>query len=81
MYVGHMSIQVAASEFKAKCLALLDQVAETGETIVVTKRGKPVARVVPPEPPVSLKGSVTFHVSDEELMQPVYDGPWDAEIE
>lgn len=38
---------IAAGEFKAKCLALLDEVAETGEELVVTKRGKPVARVAP----------------------------------
>ena len=40
---------VPAGEFKAKCLALLDEVAKTGETLVVTKRGKPVARILPPE--------------------------------
>jgi prevent-host-death family protein len=33
------------SEFKAKCLAMLDEVASTGEVIVVTKRGRAVARV------------------------------------
>jgi prevent-host-death family protein len=38
---------VGAAEFKAHCLALLDEVAETGEPIVVTKRGRPVARIVP----------------------------------
>ena len=38
---------IAAGEFKAKCLALLDEVAETGEELVVTKRGKPIARVAP----------------------------------
>jgi prevent-host-death family protein len=38
---------IPAGEFKAKCLALLDEVAATGEELVVTKRGKPVARVVP----------------------------------
>lgn len=37
--------EVKASEFKAKCLKLLDEVAATGEPIVVTKHGKPVARV------------------------------------
>ncbi len=40
-----------ASEFKAKCLALMDQVAKTGETIVVTKNGKPVAELRPHRPP------------------------------
>lgn len=38
---------IQASEFKAKCLALMDQVARTGETIVVTKNGKPVAELRP----------------------------------
>jgi prevent-host-death family protein len=75
-----MTITVPAGEFKAKCLKLLDEVAETGETIVVTKRGKPVARLGPLEPPPSLKGSVTFLVSDEELIKPVLD-PLDAETE
>jgi len=59
---------VPASEFKAKCLALLDEVAQTRETLVVTKRGKPVAHVVPVEEPRSLIGSVTYHISDEELV-------------
>ena len=39
---------VTASEFKAKCLALFDRVRDRGETIVITKRGKVVARVLPP---------------------------------
>lgn len=80
MYICYMPITVAASEFKAKCLKLLDEVAETGETIVVTKRGKPVARIGPMEPPPSLKGSVTYLVSDEELIKPLPER-WDAETE
>ena len=36
-----------ASEFKAKCLKLMDEVAETGEEIVITKNGKPVSRLAP----------------------------------
>jgi prevent-host-death family protein len=39
---------IGAGAFKTQCLALLDQVQETGEPILVTKRGIPVARVVPP---------------------------------
>jgi prevent-host-death family protein len=38
---------VSATDFKATCLRVLDTVAETRQGIVVTKRGKPVARVVP----------------------------------
>lgn len=71
---------IPAARFKAQCLRLLDEVAETGETIVVTKRGTPVAKVEPLEKPRSLRGSVTFHVSDEELMEPILE-PWDVERE
>jgi prevent-host-death family protein len=39
---------IQASEFKAKCLALMDQVASTGEGILITKNGKPVAELRPP---------------------------------
>jgi prevent-host-death family protein len=66
---------VPAGRFKAECLALLDDVARTGEEIVVTKRGRPIARVVAIEAPSQLKGSVTFHVSDEELVAPI-DADW-----
>jgi prevent-host-death family protein len=69
---------IPAGRFKAQCLALLDEVAATGETIVVTKRGKPVAKIEPLEPPKSLEGSVTYLVSDEELIAPI-DVEWDAE--
>jgi prevent-host-death family protein len=44
-----MKRQIAAGEFKAKCLALLDDVQQKREEIIVTKRGKPVARLVPIE--------------------------------
>jgi prevent-host-death family protein len=42
---------VKASEFKAKCLALLDEVERTGNGLVITKKGKPVADVVPHRTP------------------------------
>jgi prevent-host-death family protein len=71
---------VPAARFKAQCLKLLDDVAKTGETIVVTKRGKPVARLTPIEEPRSLKGSVVYLVSDEELIAPI-DEVWNAEVE
>ena len=38
---------IKASEFKAKCLQLMDEVATSGQEIVVTKRGRPVSRVIP----------------------------------
>jgi prevent-host-death family protein len=39
-------MRLSASEFKAKCLALLDQVGAGGEPVTVTKRGKVVARLI-----------------------------------
>lgn len=51
---------VKVSEFKAKCLKLLTEVSETGEELVVTKRGKALARVVPERAvkPSTLQGSM-----------------------
>jgi prevent-host-death family protein len=42
---------IKASEFKAKCLALIDEVASTGDAIIVTKNGKPLVELVPHQPP------------------------------
>lgn len=63
---------VGATEFKAHCLALLDRVAETGESIVVTKRGRPVARIVPARETrrASLKGSVVVR---GDIVAPILD--------
>jgi prevent-host-death family protein len=68
--------QLPAGEFKAKCLAVLDEVQRTGRSIVVTKRGRPVAQVVPlaGAPSRSLQGSL-LHETD--LLSPI-DVEWDA---
>lgn len=42
---------IPATEFKAKCLALLDEVQQEGGSITVTKRGRPVATVMPAKKP------------------------------
>jgi len=59
---------IAAGEFKAKCLALLDEVARTGQTLVVTKRGRPVAEVVPIQEASPLEGSI---VKETDLVSPI----------
>jgi prevent-host-death family protein len=66
--------QVAAAKFKATCLRLMEQVAETGEPIQVTKRGKPLVVITPPRPakrPASIFGScrhlINYLAPDEEL--------------
>lgn len=55
------SAALAAGEFKATCLSLMDEVAATGREIVITKRGKPVAKLVPyraPKPVKSILGAL-----------------------
>ncbi len=42
---------ISASEFKATCLALMDEVAATGERVLVTKHGRPIAELGPHRPP------------------------------
>jgi prevent-host-death family protein len=42
--------EIAISEFKAKCLALLEQVRKTKQPIQITRFGEPVAQIVPPTP-------------------------------
>ena len=57
--------QINASDFKARCLAILDHVSETGAHIVILKRGKPVAELGPVtgtgagHPQTELEGTVT----------------------
>jgi prevent-host-death family protein len=40
-------MEVSATSFKARCLELMDRVAELGKEVVITKRGRPVARLLP----------------------------------
>ena len=44
-----MMKKMAAGEFKARCLEVMDQVKSTRASVVITKRGKPVAKLVPVE--------------------------------
>lgn len=44
---GETQMQLPAGQFKAKCLKLMDEVQEHGEEIVITKFGKPVAKLIP----------------------------------
>ena len=46
---------IAISKFKATCLAVLEGVSRTGEPVLVTKRGQPIAEIVPASRPVGGK--------------------------
>lgn len=75
-----MKKTMKASEFKAKCLQVMDEVAETGEGVMITKNGKPVAELVPAkhfEKPLfgSLRGWITV---TGDIISPI-DEEWDAE--
>ena len=71
------------SKFKATCLAVLRCVRVTGQTVRITRRGEPIADVVPPGPPkrwlgamsnrTRIRGDIT--VPSSELV------PWDVEEE
>ena len=48
-YNDHVK-SIGVTEFKAHCLQLIDEVSRTGNGLILTKRGKPMARVLPPDP-------------------------------
>ena len=74
-----MSRTMTAAEFKAKCLQAMDHVAKTGEPIVVTKRGKPVAQLAPiVRKPKTLRGFLKGHIaSGKDIISPI-DVKWNA---
>lgn len=72
--------EIAAGEFKAHCLKLMDEVRARRTSVTITKRGKPVAKLVPAtdEPPPLfgfLKGSVTVK---GDIIEPI-DVTWEAD--
>ena len=71
--------EIPVSRFKAQCLAWVDEVTETHTPIVITKRGKPVVKLVPLDDaaPPSLLGSVSYAAEDD-LLVPVEDS-WEAD--
>ena len=74
-----MNKSIKASEFKAKCLSLLDEVEESGQRLVITKNGKPVADLVPhqkakPSPLGLLKDQIEI---TGDIISPI-DVEWEA---
>lgn len=78
--------EIPAGEFKAKCLKLMDEVQATGAELVITKRGKPVAKLVPAAREAAttslvealgcMKGSITI-LGD--IVSPVLEDDWEEE--
>ena len=79
---------ISVSEFRANCPALLDTVRDTGQEIIVTKHGQPVAAVGPvrASPPDTLAGMATdiihlppdFDIDEVELFDPDWLEQWSA---
>jgi prevent-host-death family protein len=69
---------IGAGEFKARCLQLIDEVAERRQPLIITKRGQPLAKLVPIETMPSLFGAMAGSVTHEEDIVSPLDVQWDA---
>jgi prevent-host-death family protein len=74
--------EISISEFKAKCLALLERVRRTKQPILVTRFGKPIAEVVPPSPatPGTWLGSMAdvIEIVGDIVSPVIEEGDWEA---
>ena len=77
-YRGVEETRIQASVFKARCLALLDEVEAAHRTFVVTKNGRPVAKLVPLAAPAPTLGTVTLLADDDEQYFST-GSEWDAD--
>jgi prevent-host-death family protein len=78
IYEVYVMESMCASKFKATCLAVLDEVARQKTRIIITKRGKPIAEVIPYEletERLPLKDTVTFM---GDLVSPVAGEDWEV---
>jgi prevent-host-death family protein len=74
---------VAAADFKANCLRLMDEVARQRRPIIITKRGKPVAKLVPvDEEPIDLFGYMAGSAKIcGDIIGPIEDLEWTGDAE
>jgi len=74
-----MTHQISASQFKARCLGLMDDVAASGEVLVITKNGQPVAELHPARTPrrASPFGLHPATRLTGDVLAPLEE-PWDA---
>jgi len=70
---------LSITDFKARALQVLGQVAETKEPVLVTKRGKPLAEVVPYSTPDPVPGKLSEAlVFEKDIVSPLGEDIWDA---
>ena len=77
--MSQQSQSIGAGDFKATCLKLLDEVASTRQPVIITKHGRPVAKLVPMPPAATLFGALEGSVLHEEDIVSPLDTPWDAQ--
>ena len=65
---------IAISKFKAKCLAIVDKVNRTQQPVVITRRGKPIAELVPIRREWLASMKDTFEIVGD-ITAPVFDAP------
>jgi prevent-host-death family protein len=81
--MAEKSTQIPASQFKANCLRLMDQVARQRTSIVITKRGKPIAKLVPiSDEPIDIFGRMkgTIRIVGD-IVGPIDDLEWTGDAE
>jgi prevent-host-death family protein len=70
------------SKFKATCLAVIDRVKRTGEPLLITKRGEPVAQLVPPPPAVPKKSTFGCMAGTArilgDIVEPLGEDDWEV---
>jgi prevent-host-death family protein len=74
---------IAISKFKATCLAVLEKVRQTGQPVMVTKRGEPVAEIVPASRPADGKRRLGMFVESGRILgdivaPAVEEGEWES---
>lgn len=75
--------QIGAGDFKAKCLHLLDEVAQSRTPLVITKRGRPIAKLVPVDDgPADIYGCMAGTVRIlGDIVSPLDDLEWSGDAE
>jgi prevent-host-death family protein len=78
-----MTRHIGAAEFKANCLRLMDEVAQQRRPIIITKRGKPIAKLVPVEnEAIDLFGRMAGSIRIcGDIVSPIEDAGWTGDAE
>lgn len=72
---------MSVSKFKATCLAVIETISQTGETLIITKHGKPLAQIVPlpKNTSDSAFGAMAAHSREiEDILEPLPEEDWDV---